>query len=160
MAQNPAQPSEADWRGVVKDLKAAVKLCQSHGGNEAKYCQMSKIYRVAWDAYGSNSAHSLARYCAEKLGRRQRTDTSLFHYLLAITDERPLQTISVWAKAMVLAHNQKVRPKDIFDWLDEKGLRKRSEPSPTQPVKRRTVMSPRPPKVVVVKSRTSGRPAG
>ncbi|WJI82001.1 MULTISPECIES: hypothetical protein [unclassified Mesorhizobium] len=179
LAQNPAQPSDADWRGVVRDLKVAVKLCQSHGGNRAKYCQMSKIYRVAWGAYGSNSADSLARYCAEKLGRRQRTDTSLFHYLLAITDKRPVQTISAWAKAMVLAYSRKVHPREIFSWLERKGLRKRADPSPTKPVKKPSVKlqkssgrsseppdktiamkkaSPRSPKTIFLKSRTSGRP--
>ncbi|MER8895948.1 hypothetical protein [Mesorhizobium sp. M0676] len=100
---------------------------------------MSKIYRVAWETYESNAADSLARYCAEKLERRQRADTSLFHYLLAITDERPVQTISAWAKAMVLAHAQRVPPRDIFYWLEKKGLRKRSYPSATKPMKKPSV---------------------
>jgi hypothetical protein len=118
--------SDAIWRSRIADLQKAVKACLRQGGNNSKYCQMTAIYAVAWQADRSGELDSLMRHCAAKLSRKERVDSSIFHLLLTITGPRAPQTVSTWAKALVRAKRNAVTPKKVFNWLQDEGLKARA----------------------------------
>ncbi len=154
-------------RETIAALKKAVKACVPQGGNSCKYCQMKAVYDVAWQAQESEELDSMAGYCADKLGRRQRSDTSIYHYLLEITGPRSPKTVSTWAKALIRARKLKVPPDRIFEWLDEKGVKARSKRQHIKPGRARSITKKRvgdkatPPwrvKTVTIKSTPTAKP--